>query len=91
MKNIILFATVMAVAATCTGPEPLPAARCTNNPDLNNCGLCTSQPVCGWCASSNAEERGCFDRRQMQCEGGFIVRLPEACEQFSDEQTGLAE
>jgi hypothetical protein len=76
---------------SCGGPEPLPASRCVDNADLGNCGLCASQPVCGWCASDTASERGCYDRRTITCDQGVVVRLPEACEMFSDTQTGLSE
>jgi len=79
----------LAVCIGCPGPVPVRAPQCLDNPNLSNCGLCSSQPVCGWCASPEAGERGCFDRRQATCEHGTVVRLPEACDNFSDVDQGL--
>lgn len=89
--DVVVFYAVVGLAVLllsllggCTPPVPRTGSQCPTSETRANCGLCSSDPACGWCPSADPALRGCVDRtRPVICDEG-IVRVPEACEAHPD-------
>lgn len=89
MKKI-LFLLPFVLLAGCPPPQPIMGARCATDDDIRaNCGLCASARACGWCATDDPAQRGCYDRsRPFTCDGVAVSTL-EGCELVTPAQAGL--
>jgi len=76
---VVSFAIALALPG-CPPPEPLTERDCPTAETRKNCGLCSSDPACAWCASATPEQVGCYDRASAIVCDGPIIRVLEACE-----------
>jgi hypothetical protein len=86
MNRWIIIALALALPG-CPPPRVPTGSECPTGETRLNCGLCTSDRACVWCASPNGAVVGCYDRaRPVECPEGSVVRVPEACEAFPEAQ-----
>lgn len=80
--------TLTLFLAACGGSDPVPptGSQCETDQDIaQNCYTCASTPVCGWCASSDDEQRGCVDRADpnASCDSE-VVRISDLCNDLDE-------
>jgi hypothetical protein len=88
--NRFAIVLMFMLATGCPPPQPITGSRCATDDDIRaNCGLCASARTCGWCATDDPDQRGCYDRsRPFTCEG-VVVSTLEGCELVTPAQAGL--
>ena len=78
--NGMLLAMLMINA--CGVPGPMPSGTQCNTVDdvRKNCGTCTSDRNCAWCATTDPHEKGCYARDTMTCASGTVMLVPDTCD-----------
>lgn len=85
-STILAVFTVGVLVGSCgTDPHPPTSSACFDDPDVRlSCSTCASTPVCAWCASPDAQRRGCYPRAEpFDCDGE-VVRISDICSDLSD-------
>ena len=84
--SALLFVAGLFLFGCPQNPHPPTEQSCFDDSDIaENCYTCASAPVCAWCPSSNAVQRGCRPRTQpFDCEGAEPVRISDLCNDLDE-------
>lgn len=83
---------VVLMISACGVPAPMPSgSQCNTVDDVRkNCGTCTSDRNCAWCATMDPHEKGCFARTSITCTSGTLVLAPDTCDTVPIETSTVA-